>query len=272
MLTAKLLRKDVVLVMTASDIAISRHRNDPFTKVVELMTKSNLALSRRIVLYSQNIIKQWHLEKYRHKISIAYRLFLDFDEFEIKKPLNERDNIVGYIGRWSQEKGVLNFMEAISRVIETTDEATFLVGGEGQLRPQVEQCATKLSNRLKFPGWIPRGELPHYLNELKLLVIPSYTDAGPNIAFEAMACGTPVLATPVGSIPDMVTDGETGFIMENNSPECIAKNVVRALNHPDLEQITRNACALVHKEFTFEAAVDRYRVILDSLAAQIVRQ
>lgn len=72
---------------------------------------------------------------------------------------------------------------------------------------------------------------------------------------EAMACGTPVLATPVGAIPDVIKDGETGFILQDNSPECIAKNVIRALNHPILEPITRNACALVERGFTFEKAV-----------------
>jgi glycosyltransferase involved in cell wall biosynthesis len=86
---------------------------------------------------------------------------------------------------------------------------------------------------------------------------------------EAMACGTPVLATPVGAIPDVIKDGETGFIMEDNSPECIARNIIRALNHPNLEQIAQNARALVEKEFTFEKAVERYREILDSLKQRI---
>ena len=103
------------------------------------------------------------------------------------------------------------------------------------------------------------------MNELRLLVVPSYTETGPYIAFEAMACGTPVLGTPVGLMADVLRDGENGFIMENNSPECIAKNIIRALNDPNLEQIARNARNLVETEFTFEKAVDRYRGILDSL-------
>ncbi len=59
--------------------------------------------------------------------------------------------------------------------------------------------------------------------------------------------------------------GETGFIMEGNSPECIARNIIRALNHPNLEQIAQNARALVEREFTYEKAVDNYRKILDNL-------
>ena len=62
-----------------------------------------------------------------------------------------------------------------------------------------------------------------------------------------MACGTPVLGTPVGLMSDMINDGETGFIMENNSPECIAENIIRALNHPNLEQIAQNARELVER-------------------------
>lgn len=53
--------------------------------------------------------------------------------------------------------------------------------------------------------------------------------------------------------------------MDNNSPECIAQSIIRTLRHPDLEQITRNACALVEREFIYDAAVERYRDILDSL-------
>ena len=113
--------------------------------------------------------------------------------------------------------------------------------------------------------WIPHDKLPDYMNELKLVVLPAYAEGLPNIMLEAMACGTPVLATPVGAIPDVIKDGETGFIMEDNSPECIAENVVWALKHPDLGLIVENARVLVGREFTYEAAVKRYRMILGNL-------
>jgi len=74
-----------------------------------------------------------------------------------------------------------------------------------------------------------------------------------------MACGTPVLATSVSAIPDVIKDCETGFMMEDNSPEVIAANVIRALEHPDLEGIAQRAQALVERKFTFERAVERWR-------------
>jgi len=74
-----------------------------------------------------------------------------------------------------------------------------------------------------------------------------------------------VLATPVGAIPDVIRDEKTGFIMEDNSPECIAENVVRALEHPDLEEIAEVGRRFVGEEFTFERAVERWREVLEQV-------
>jgi len=158
-------------------------------------------------------------------------------------------------------------MEAILRLLETEDDVEIIVGGEGSLRTKVEQYLRNqnLNKKVEFVGWIVHDELPRYLNDLRLFVFPSYTEGLRNIILEGMACGTPVLATAVGAIPHVIKDEETGFITEDNCPECIARNVIRALDPPNLEGITRNAHALVEKEFTFEKAVERYRGILETL-------
>ncbi|MCX6262643.1 MAG: glycosyltransferase family 4 protein, partial [Bacteroidia bacterium] len=125
--------------------------------------------------------------------------------------------------------------------------------------------AEKITDRVDFPGWISHDVLHKYLNQLRLLVLPSYTEGLPNIMLEAMACGTPVLATPVGGIMDVIIDGETGYIMENNSPTCIAKNVIRALSSPDLEKIAENGRRFVEEKYTFEKTVELWKKLFKDL-------
>ena len=266
MLIAKLLRKKVVLILAGFPTKLSQVKKDPFSEVINFLSKINFILSNRIVVYSERIVKEQGLEKYRHKISIAKKHFLDFDKFKLKSKLGS-ENFVGYIGYLSEAKGVLNFVKAIPEILEKTDKFKFLIGGDGQLRDKIDRYLEEesLSNKVKLTGWIPHDNLPDYLNELKLVVLPSYTEGLPNIILEAMACGTPVLATPVGAIPDIIKDGETGFIMKNNSPECIAENVIRVLEYPNLDEIVKNAINVVEKEFTYEAAVERYRKILENV-------
>lgn len=264
MLIVKLLNKKVI--SAPADYIVRVERDVP-SQLLKILNNINRLLSNRIVIYTPTLIKEWDLEKYKNKIYIAREHFLDFDEFKTKKKFYERDNLVGYIGRLSEEKGILNFVKAISGVVKESDDLKFLICGDGPLCDEIKKHLDEnaLTDKVKLAGWIPHDELPDYLNKLNLVVLPSYTEGLPNLMLEAMACGTPVLATPVGAIPDIIIDGETGFIMKSNSPECIAENVMRMLEHPNIERIVENAKALVEREFTYEDAVERYRKILYSL-------
>ncbi|MBA7664550.1 D-inositol-3-phosphate glycosyltransferase [subsurface metagenome] len=266
MLTAKLLRKDVVMVFAGSGVKVAQAEKDSFYRVLRFLSRANCALSDRIILYSERLIEEYGLERYRSKISVATKHFLTLDTFKIQTSLKERDDSVGYIGSLHELKGVPNFLSAIPKVLEKRDDIRFLIGGDGKLRGEVEDYLSRedLGNRASFIGWIPHEQLPKYLNQLKLLVLPSCTEGLPNIILEAMACGTPVLATPVGAIPDVIRDGETGFILEDNSPECIARNIIRVLNHPNLDDIAMNARSLTEREFSYEAAVEKYNKILSN--------
>jgi len=221
----------------------------------------------KIVLYSHNLITEWDMDLHRHKIDIASEHSLSFDKFTTITKIRDRENLVGYIGRFSEEKGVQNFARALPAILNDRQDLRAFIGGDGPLKESIASSLQEegITARVDLPGWISHDDLPSYLNQLRLLVLPSYTEGLPNIMLEAMACGTPVLAMPVGAIPDVLIDGRTGFIMENNSPECIAKNVKRALDSPDLERITEEGRRFVEKNFVFEKVVENWKRVLQEI-------
>jgi glycosyltransferase involved in cell wall biosynthesis len=110
---------------------------------------------------------------------------------------------------------------------------------------------------------VPHSDLPLYLNELKLLIIPSYTETGPQIAIESMSCGTPVLSTLVGIIPELIEDGINGFLMHDNDPETIAEIVLRIIDYPNLYEIGNRSIKFIKQRYGLEEAIDRYDKILN---------
>jgi glycosyltransferase involved in cell wall biosynthesis len=264
MLISRLLRKKVIWMLPSSNEEFYKHNKSMCCQFLIVLQRFNYFLSNRIVIYSQLMINNWGLTKYEKKIIVSSEHLLDFDNFKYSGKVKERPTIIGYVGRISPEKGVCSLAKAIPIVLKKNYDIKFLIGGDGELADSISRYLRNgdLLGKAQMVGWVPHENLPHFLTNLRLIVIPSYTEGLPNIMLEAMACGTPVLATPVGAIPDIITDGETGFLMENNSPECIAANIIRAIEHPNLDGISQSARALVEREFSYEAVVGKWRRIL----------
>lgn len=269
MLCAKLGRKKVAIVATGNPVEIAGvfHHGLLDKKIINTLERINYKLCDLIVTFSGGLKQYPELTHYRKKLYTGGALFVDTSLFRVEKPLSQRQQIVAYIGRLSKEKGVLEFVQAI-KLLSGQDTIHFLIIGDGPAREQISHQLAKEqeAGKVKLLAWLPPHKVAIWLNEAKLLLIPSYTEGLPTILLETMSCGTPVLATPVGSIPQLIKDEKTGFILEDNSPESIARGIIRALNHAKLEQIARNALQIIKEEYTYEAAVERYRTILSSLS------
>jgi glycosyltransferase involved in cell wall biosynthesis len=263
---SKILRMRIIWMLPSS-VKISEwdSRTDPISIFPVLIQNIGYRISDIIVVYSPLLIREWNLEKYKRKIKIGREHFIDLTTFRIMRQLSERANMIGFIGRMNFEKGFENFLDSLPAILESDKNLKIVIVGDGPLKHLIPKKVSKeqLENNVKIENWIPHEDLPRIYNNLKLLIIPSYTEGLPNVLLEAMACGTPVLATPVGAIPDIIKDGETGYVMENNSPECIVKNINRALMDPTLEYIAMNAKKMVEREFTFEITVKQWKRILD---------
>jgi len=278
MLSAKIMRKRTIVSMggrgsKSIEFVYNRSlfgtRGFFFLRILETLEMISLSLSDRIFVESESAVSFLNLSKYKKKISAnsAGAMYMDINLLKITKDLKDKRDLIGFISRLNEAKGIMNFVKAIPLILKERRDLEFLIGGEGELfdKIQKELKDSGVYDKVELRGWIPHDELPNYLNELKLILLPSYSEGLPAIVQEGMACGAVVLATPVGSIPDVIKDGETGFILEDNSPECIAKNVIRALEHPNLEEIVKNARNLIEEEYSYEVMVRKCRDSLDEL-------
>lgn len=233
-------------------------------KLFTVLEKLIFILADIILVESQNAIGFFKLDKYKDKIICDFTQYVDSELFTKSNPIKERQPVVGYVGRLQAQKGVKNFLDAVNIISQKRKDIKFMIGGSGPLYQQLIKESSS-NNQITFSGWISHDDqLPAYLNDLKLLVLPSGSEGLPTIILEAMACGTPVLATAVGCIPDILIDGETGFILADNRPETIALNIERVIDSADLEYVSENARRLSISRFSFNEVVKKYKEILSS--------
>ncbi len=121
---------------------------------------------------------------------------------------------------------------------------------------KIKASSLQLSNRVEFLGNIPNSDISEYLHQADIFVRPSLSE-GQGISFiEAMVASLPVIATPVGGIPDFLKDGETGLFCEVNNPKSIAEQVERLTNDTNLRQkLVENGLKLVKEKYDWDLIV-----------------
>lgn len=264
MLAAFATGRPVIVTVGGSIRLEAAHRRYPYAKLSLLLRSACLLLANRIVTYSELLVPAWNLSPYRPKVRIAREHYADAEHFKITTAYAARNLMVGYIGRLSEEKGILPLLDALPDLLREFPELQFMFVGDGTLKAVVEERvrASQLESRVGIEGWVEHARLGAMLNRLKLLVLPSFSEGLPNIILEAFACGTPVVATSAGAIPALVRTGETGFLIQTVTSEGVKEGIRQALKCDSLDQISRRAEALAGSEFTFNRCVEQWRSVL----------
>ena len=192
---AKIAGKKLIKIVAGSDSEVMKFQRDNLKLFIRVISFITHLISDKIVIYSPYLIKEWGLERFNNKIVIAPHHFIDFDKFFIKKEFTERQQIIGYVGRFSAEKGILNLLNGIARITSQFN-FKYLIIGDGPQMGEVLKIIKKINKKelIQLYTWLPHESLNDFLNEMKLIVIPSYSEGLPNILLEAMAAGTPVFS------------------------------------------------------------------------------
>ena len=174
--------------------------------------------------------------------------------------------VVGFLGRLSPEKGPEVFLRAALLAQARLADAHFVFVGDGPLAASLkEQIARlKLEQRVHLAGL--QRDVAGVLNEMDVLVSSSHSEAMPLAVMEAMASGLPVIATRVGGVPDMIEQGESGWLVAPNDFSDIAARLEQVLATPgELERMGRSARARAVDKMALSDTVDGIAQLLTRL-------
>ncbi|PTL76173.1 glycosyltransferase [Vitiosangium sp. GDMCC 1.1324] len=178
------------------------------------------------------------------------------------------ERLVLYSGRFSEEKGVMRFVEIVRRMRRDT-HVRFAMTGDGPQRPEVEEFIHRhaLSNRVELLGIVDDSK--PYLRRADVVVIPSDVEGLPLVCLEALALGTPVVASKVGALPEVIQSGRTGFLVPPTDVDGFVRDIRGALSlDAKRTRLARTCRQSVEERFSIETARQKYYEVFRQLASK----
>ena len=140
--------------------------------------------------------------------------------------------LIGIVGRITPIKNHQLFLKAATEICKQLPKARFVIVGDGEIRAEIEAQVDQLGLRgaVIFTGW--QKDLAHIYSDLDVLVISSVNEGTPVTVIEALAASCPVVATAVGGLPDLLDHGKLGKLVNDQTPESLAKAIIEVVAKP----------------------------------------
>ncbi len=145
----------------------------------------------------------------------------------------QRKQVILFVGWLIKRKGVEYLMRAMQQISQELPQFQLLIIGDGPEKSALGQLAQQLgmSERVQFLGFLPQTEVRHWMQQAKLLVLPSLEEGQGSVLLEALACGTPVVGSAVGGIGEVI-DESVGALVPPGNVELLAKAIIQSLLSP----------------------------------------
>ena len=172
------------------------------------------------------------------------------------------------VGRLEPRKGVPFLLDSLALVARQIPEVHLYLVGEGSLRRALERQvdALGIGTNVTFLGRVSDEELAQWYNRVSAVVVPSVFEGFGLTAVEAMACGTPVIATRTDGLKELIADGENGLLVEYGKTEEMAAAICRLLSDKETrERMAGNARDSASKLPSWDDVVHRLRELYVAL-------
>jgi glycosyltransferase involved in cell wall biosynthesis len=187
----------------------------------------------------------------------------------VRAELGLKAPVVGVVANIRGSKGHRYFLEAARRVLEEIPDTRFLIVGDGvgfeDVRRQVAEL--RLDGVVIMTGF--RRDIPEVMAALDVLALPSVrSEATSQVVAQALAVGTPVVATTVGGSPEVIRDGESGRLVPPADPDALAAAILDLLRDPARARaMARAGQALVSERYTIDAQMTATARVYEAVLA-----
>ena len=183
----------------------------------------------------------------------------------VRLGLSPTSPLLLYVGNLKASKGCIDLLDALPGLLASRPQARLVYAGEGPCRDDLQRRAQALgvAERVDLIGAVDHADLADWYRAADVLCLPSHSEGVPNVVLEAMACGTPVVATRVGGIPEVLPD-YAGLLVPAHAPDALAEALREATERSwDCARITAHAAG-----FRWDTSVDRLDRVLQAVAAR----
>lgn len=232
-----------------------------FTQISSKLIRYMAEHAAYVCMESKSVIEEWPgLRADKTRVIHLYT-----DNIEMNS-LSDRENVIGMVCRLTAGKHVLESIQAMVQIHEAHPDWKLEIIGSGRQQEECENLISKLHAEayINLLGWIEHDEIVEKSRKWKYLLFPTDTEGMPNGLLEMMGRGIPALASPVGGIKDIVTDGENGFVLADTTVDSIKGGLTRLI---DKDGESYKACAedafnTVNKEYSLSGAIKNARVVI----------
>ena len=175
-------------------------------------------------------------------------------EFDIK----ENQTVVINVAHLAGHKGHKYLVRAIPHVLKKIPQVRFFIVGGGELKDELKALAASLNldSELVFTGY--RQDVGAFYKIADLFVMSSVQEGLGTSVLDALATGIPVVATNSGGIPEIISDGKTGRLVDAANPMALAQGIVDSLTHPEnTQKMANKGLNLVRQNFSIQAMVSK---------------
>lgn len=187
---------------------------------------------------------------------------------KIREKYSIKKEFILYVGRLVKDKGIGFLIKAMPMVLKKFPEAKLLIVGEGKDKAQFKDIVLKLGldKNVIITGWIDNKKVPAFFATSDVTVVPSFFEGLGIVAVEAIASGSPVIASNVGGIPDIIKHKKTGLLVKPKNSKEIAEALISILSNKESSmKMVKAAQDLVMEKYDWDIITKEFTNLFSSL-------